>query len=422
MNRKAVAAIIVGITVLVGLLNFRTSAEFVASVLFTFPLLLCAMQRSRRLLWGTAAAAAIPTIATEFWGLHRVEFLNPWAASVNRGLLVASLMTFTTFIHFWIKKSQRIVLDAAETERQGSSLVAQNAQIEVVNKGGKIVLLNVQAEKQFGYLRDEVVGKQVKNIIPEGFAERMIADGTRSVADAPAQQIGTGIELSGRRKNGTQFPIEMMLSPLESPEGILVTAAIRDISVRKTAEKHLAQMEGRRRVVEEALLQSEEQYRMLLDGIQGYAIFMMDSRGQIVSWNAGAERMKSYNAEQIIGRNFSCFSPLEDIERGMPQEVLPLTALRDPGRTSAGVFRVPPRSQREQGVGSEVPRAARGGSGCDGSGEPRRGDCPAEGASGTPSNTPAPKRPAYTSLPRQMEVMNGSFPCATMAWNQPSIL
>ena len=71
---------------------------------------------------------------------------------------------------------------------------------------GEIVLLNVQAEKQFGYRRDELVGQQVKNIIPEGFAERLIADGTRSAAEAPAQQIGTGIELTGRRKDGSEFP------------------------------------------------------------------------------------------------------------------------------------------------------------------------------------------------------------------------
>jgi light-regulated signal transduction histidine kinase (bacteriophytochrome) len=81
----------------------------------------------------------------------------------------------------------------------------------------------------------------VKNIIPEGFAERLIADALRSAADALAQQIGTGIELNGRRKNGSEFPIEIMLSPLESAEGILVTAAVRDITTRKKAEAHLLQ-------------------------------------------------------------------------------------------------------------------------------------------------------------------------------------
>jgi PAS domain S-box-containing protein len=114
----------------------------------------------------------------------------------------------------------------------------------VVNQGGEIVLLNVQAEKQFGYHRDELVGQKVKNIIPEGFAERLIADGTRTAAEALAQQIGTGIELYGRRKDGSDFPIEIMLSPLESAEGILVTAAIRDISVRKDAERHLVKTVG----------------------------------------------------------------------------------------------------------------------------------------------------------------------------------
>ena len=111
----------------------------------------------------------------------------------------------------------------------------------VVNQGGEIVLLNLQAEKQFGYRRDELVGQKVKNIIPEGFAERLIADGLRSAEDALAQQIGTGIELDGRRKDGSEFPIEIMLSPLDSAEGILVTAAIRDITTRKKAEAHLLQ-------------------------------------------------------------------------------------------------------------------------------------------------------------------------------------
>jgi diguanylate cyclase (GGDEF)-like protein/PAS domain S-box-containing protein len=112
----------------------------------------------------------------------------------------------------------------------------------VVNQNGEIVLLNMQAEKQFGYHRDELLGQQVKNIIPQGFAERLLADGLRPAADALTQQIGTGIELTGRRKNGREFPIEIMLSPLESSEGILVTAAIRDISVRKEAEDRIVHL------------------------------------------------------------------------------------------------------------------------------------------------------------------------------------
>ena len=103
----------------------------------------------------------------------------------------------------------------------------------VINEGGDIVLLNLQAEKQFGYCRDELLGQAVKNIIPEGFAERLIADERRSSEEALAQQIGAGIELVGRRKDGSEFPMELMLSPLKSVQGMLMTAAIRDITARK---------------------------------------------------------------------------------------------------------------------------------------------------------------------------------------------
>jgi PAS domain S-box-containing protein len=106
----------------------------------------------------------------------------------------------------------------------------------VVSQGGEIVLANAQAEKQFAYRRGELLGQRVKNLIPEGFAERLVADGLRSPAEALAQQIGTGIELIGRRKDGSEFPIEILLNALDIPELLLV---IRDISVRKAAEERL---------------------------------------------------------------------------------------------------------------------------------------------------------------------------------------
>ncbi len=129
----------------------------------------------------------------------------------------------------------------ASEERYRGLLEAAPDAMVVVDQRGEIVLLNVQAEKQFGYHRDELVGQKVRNIIPEGFAERLIADALRSAEDALAQQIGTGIELTGRRKDGSDFPIEIMLSPLASADGILVTAAIRDVTSRKEAEAQLLQ-------------------------------------------------------------------------------------------------------------------------------------------------------------------------------------
>jgi PAS domain S-box-containing protein len=139
-----------------------------------------------------------------------------------------------------MRKTAEKHLAQMESRYRGLMEAAPDAMV-VVNQGGDIVLLNVQAEKQFGYPRDELLGQKVTNIIPEGFAERLVADDLRSTEDASAQQIGTGIELVGRRKDGSEFPIELMLSPLEDTEGILVTAAIRDISVRISTEEQLRQ-------------------------------------------------------------------------------------------------------------------------------------------------------------------------------------
>jgi PAS domain S-box-containing protein len=202
-----------------------------------------------------------------------------------------------------VRKAAEEHLVQMEGRYRGLLEAAPDAMV-VVNEAGEIVLLNLQAEKQFGYDRDELLGQQVRNIIPEGFAERLITDGTRTAADALAQQIGTGIELSARRKDGREFPIEIMLSPLENAEGILVTAAIRDISVRKAAD--------------EALRQSEERLRLVVSSVTDYAILMLDLDGRVVSWNEGAERIKGYRAEEIIGRDFSCFYLAEDIRNGKP--------------------------------------------------------------------------------------------------------
>jgi len=197
------------------------------------------------------------------------------------------------------RKGAEIHLAQMEGRYRGLLEAAPDAMV-VVNVAGEIVLLNVQAEKQFGYRRDELVGQKVKNIIPEGFAERIIADGTRSAAEALAQQIGAGIELIGRRKDGSEFPIEIMLSPLESPEGILVTAAIRDISTRKGAETHLAQMEGR--------------YRGLLEAAPD-AMVVVNVGGEIVLLNVQAEKKFGYSRHELVGQQVKNIIPEGFAER-----------------------------------------------------------------------------------------------------------
>ncbi|HXM98708.1 MAG TPA: PAS domain S-box protein, partial [Candidatus Dormibacteraeota bacterium] len=93
-----------------------------------------------------------------------------------------------------------------------------------------------------------------------------------------------------------------------------------------TLNKELLREVSERKLAEDSFREGEEKYRVLLDGIREYAIFMLDPGGKVVTWNAGAERIKGYTSEQIIGKNFSCFFPPEDVKRGRPQEVLRLTA------------------------------------------------------------------------------------------------
>jgi PAS domain S-box-containing protein len=198
-----------------------------------------------------------------------------------------------------VRKDSERHLKQMEARYRGLLEAAPDA-VVVVDEAGAIVLLNVQAEKQFGYSRDALVGKKVKSIIPEGFAERLIADGTRTAADALAQQIGTGIELFGLRRDGTEFPIEIMLSPLDSPDGILVTAAIRDITVRKNAERHLAQMEAR--------------YRGLLEAAPD-GMVVVNHDGEIVLLNAQAEKQFGYSRDELVGKKVKSIIPEGFAER-----------------------------------------------------------------------------------------------------------
>src|ERR1700723_3119967 len=222
-----------------------------------------------------------------------IEIMLSPLESVEGTLVTAAIRNIS------VRKAAETHLAQMEGRYRGLLEAAPDAMV-VVNQGGEIVLLNVQAEKQFGYRRDELLGQKVTNIIPVGFAERLVADDLRSAAEALAQQIGTGIELIARRKDGSEFPVELMLSPLESPEGILVTAAIRDISVRKAAETHLAQMEGR--------------YRGLLEAAPD-AMVVVNVAGEIVLLNVRAEKEFGYSRDELLGQKVKDIIPEGFAER-----------------------------------------------------------------------------------------------------------
>jgi diguanylate cyclase (GGDEF)-like protein/PAS domain S-box-containing protein len=169
-------------------------------------------------------------------------------------------------------------------ERYREMLEAAPNAIVVVNQHGKIVLLNVQAEKQFGYSREELIGKMVTDIIPEGFAERLIAEGTLTAAEALPQQLGTGSDLTGQRKDGSRFPIELAVIFLNSDQGILVMAAVHDLSVRKIDE-----------------LEEKEYAQITLNSI-GDPVICADMAGNVTFLNVIAEKMTGWSRLEAAGR------------------------------------------------------------------------------------------------------------------------
>ena len=126
-----------------------------------------------------------------------------------------------------------------------------------VDRAGVIVLLNAHAEMKFGYHRDELLGQPITNIIPGAVAERLDAGALRRAEVAIDRVVGTGIELTARHKDGTEFPIELMLSPPESADGILVMATIRDITLRRAVEQERSQLINGLRTSERNLAEAQ---------------------------------------------------------------------------------------------------------------------------------------------------------------------
>ena len=175
----------------------------------------------------------------------------------------------------------------AETETIFERLFAASPDaILVVDAGGSINHANPQVERLFGYACPELVGKRVEILIPERFRDAHPQHRSHFDEQPRIRPMGAGLELYGRRKDGTEFPVDIMLSPVDTPEGRVVLTVIRDITDRKQTE--------------EAMRLSEERFRSLFE-FSPDAIIVSDGEGRITELNAQVSSFFGYERAELIG-------------------------------------------------------------------------------------------------------------------------
>jgi PAS domain S-box-containing protein len=165
-----------------------------------------------------------------------------------------------------------------------------------VEGDGRIALVNAQAEWLFGYRREELVGQPVEMLVPE--AARGVHPGHRAgyAADPRPRPMGEGLELAGRRRDGSTFPAEISLSAIDTDEGLLVTAAVRDVTAQRRTHETSAQLAS--------IIQSSH------DAVIGKTRDLV-----VTSWNPAAERLYGYRADEMIGQHVEVLFPAGERER-----------------------------------------------------------------------------------------------------------
>ena len=224
--------------------------------------------------------------------------------------------------------------DEAEMPQNDRAELAQSAlenlfevspdAIFVTDAQGVIRGANPRAAELFGYTQAELIGQPIENLVPERFRARHPSHRENYNAHPRARQMGAAMNLFGLRKDGAEFPVDIMLKPIQTPAGPAVLSFLRDVTEQRAAQ--------------EALRRNDQQLRSIVESVRDYALYLLDPDGCVMTWNAGAERIKQYTADEILGLHFSRFFTQQDVDRGRPAEVLRLAALR--GRIEEEGWRV----------------------------------------------------------------------------------
>ncbi len=203
----------------------------------------------------------------------------------------AQLEQMNQALHNEIVERQRTEA-ALRTSRSEFESFLQSAPdaIVSVDAEGKIMLVNSQTEKMFGYAREELLGNSVEMLLPDRYRRNHVVHRLGYLHHPTTRPMGIGLDLAGRRNDGTEFPVEISLSPVQPGEGALVMSIIRDITERKRSEEELARQTAR-------LQQQANLIELAHD-----AILVRDMESRIVSWNHGAQETYGWTKEEAIGQ------------------------------------------------------------------------------------------------------------------------
>jgi two-component system, cell cycle sensor histidine kinase and response regulator CckA len=202
----------------------------------------------------------------------------------------------------------------AETLLSTSILEAIPDAVAAVNHRGVIIQINSQTESLFGYTRDELIGQKIEILVPQRQRPDHGAHRKQFSERPKIRRMGSGLDLYGLRRDGSEFPVEISLSPIGSAEDMIVLSVIRDTSDRKRIEQELrrANDELDRRKTRE-LRDSQNRLALIVDSSQD-AIIGKNLDGIITHWNKGAEQIYGYSAQEMIGKPISILAPQERAE------------------------------------------------------------------------------------------------------------